>query len=171
MFLKRDKSWELQEYYPGKFRPQAEVVFVDVDIPDLGELEESFILTSFLIPFWTQILKRTKLALKEREELESEVKKLRSYCYSLSQRINSLESEMTTLRLPTYVQPVSSDIYDMYKEKLEKEHYGKIIAIDNESKNIAGIGHNILEAYKNAHEKTGKKIFSFKRIGYIDKIK
>ena len=65
------------------------------------------------------------------------------------------------------IEPTKADlVYERYREELEKEHFGKIVAIDTDSEKIVGIGYNISEAYKLAQKKTGKKQFDFKRVGY-----
>lgn len=63
-------------------------------------------------------------------------------------------------------------VYALFREDLEEKHFGRIVAIDTESKKIVGIGDTILEAYNQAKEKTGKDQFDFKKVGhkYIHKV-
>ena len=57
-------------------------------------------------------------------------------------------------------------IYFKFKDELEKEHFGKIVAIDVDSEKIVGIGNSILEAYSEAKKNTSKKQFSYRRVGF-----
>ena len=64
-------------------------------------------------------------------------------------------------------EPTKADlIYEKYRKELEREHFGKIVAIDTDLEKIVGIGYTILEAYKLAQKETGKNQFNFKRVGY-----
>lgn len=80
----------------------------------------------------------------------------------LKKRVQELEQRIGIRRTPTEVDRV----YELFKDKLEKEHFGKIVAIDVESKQIVGIGDSILEAYNKAKAKTKKDQFDFRRVGY-----
>lgn len=80
----------------------------------------------------------------------------------LRQRVRELERRVGGKRERTK----ADYVYELFKKELEESHFGKIVAIDTESEKIAGIGDTILEAYKNAKEKTGKDQFDFKRVGY-----
>lgn len=80
----------------------------------------------------------------------------------LKKRVSELES-----RVGGKMEPTEADyVYRLFKEELEKEHFGKIVAIDTDLKEIVGIGNTVLEAYKIAKEKTGKDQFDFRRVGY-----
>jgi len=57
------------------------------------------------------------------------------------------------------------EIYEQNKEKLEKIHLGKIVAIEIESGAIAGIGSTLDEAYEKAIKKHPGKKFYFRRVG------
>ena len=74
----------------------------------------------------------------------------------------SLKNKVEGKRKPTKVDYV----YELFKEELEKEHFGKIVAIDTELKKIVGIGDTVLEAYRQAKKNTGKDQFDFRRVGY-----
>jgi len=87
----------------------------------------------------------------------------------LEKRVRCLEREIERLKTKREVEALPSKadvVYLMFKEELEKEHYGEIVAIDVESEKIVGLGSSILEAYRKAKEKTGKKRFSYRRIGF-----
>ncbi|RLI46085.1 hypothetical protein DRO69_03885 [Candidatus Bathyarchaeota archaeon] len=57
------------------------------------------------------------------------------------------------------------EVYEQNKEKLEKTHLGKIVAIEIESGAIAGIGSTLDEAYEKAIKKYPSKKFYFRRVG------
>lgn len=57
------------------------------------------------------------------------------------------------------------EIYEDNKGELEKEHLGKVVAIEVESRTIAGIGENLDEAYEAAIKKHPGKRFYFRKIG------
>jgi len=80
----------------------------------------------------------------------------------LKRRVGELETRLVEKREPTRVDYV----YDLFKEELEKKHFGRIVAIDTDSDKIVGVGDTILEAYDKAKEKTGKDRFDFRRVGY-----
>jgi hypothetical protein len=80
----------------------------------------------------------------------------------LERRVEELEK-----RVPGRRQLIKADhIYLRFQEELEKNQFGKIVAIDSESEEIVGVGNDILEAYNEAKKKTGKTQFDFKRVGY-----
>ena len=119
------------------------------------------------------VYRKFREELKEKKELESEVRRLRSYTHRLSTRIRLLEETIGKGRIIQVEKArtsISKIIYEVFKEELEKAHFGNIVAIDNETKKIVGFGKNILEAYYDAEKKTGKKKFSFIRVGYTDKL-
>lgn len=87
----------------------------------------------------------------------------------LEKRVKCLEREVERLKTESEAKSLPSKadlVYLMFKDELEKEHYGEIAAIDVESKTIVGLGNSILEAYQKAKKKTGKKRFSYRRIGF-----
>ena len=57
------------------------------------------------------------------------------------------------------------EIYDENKKKLEKAFLGKIVAIEIESRDVAGIGESLDEAYEKAVKKYPKKQFYFRKVG------
>ncbi|MFH1229108.1 MAG: hypothetical protein V1678_01650 [Candidatus Aenigmatarchaeota archaeon] len=59
----------------------------------------------------------------------------------------------------------SDEIYSLFKERLEKDYMGKIVAIDMKAEKIAGIGSSLTEAYQKAIENSDQKQFTFKRVG------
>lgn len=80
----------------------------------------------------------------------------------LKKRVQELEIRVGKRRTPTK----ANQVYELFKEELEKEHFGEIVAIDTELKQIVGIGDTLLEAYNNAKKRTGKDQFDFQRVGY-----
>lgn len=86
----------------------------------------------------------------------------------LKEKVSDLEKRVGEKRTLTKVDYV----YELHREELEKEHFGKVIAIDTELKEIVGIGNTVLEAYNNAQKKTDKDQFDFRRVGYeyIEKV-
>jgi hypothetical protein len=57
------------------------------------------------------------------------------------------------------------EVYEKSKQKLEKTHLGKIVAIEIESGDVAGIGSNLDEAYEQALKRYPSKKFYFRKIG------
>jgi hypothetical protein len=93
----------------------------------------------------------------------------------LLERIEKLEETVEELKKEKELRRVSLKadvIYSKFKEDLEKEHLGQIVAIDLESEQIVGFGNSILEAYRNAKEETSKEEFSYRRVGsnYVHKL-
>ena len=87
----------------------------------------------------------------------------------LVKRIEKLEKEVQELKKEKEIKrfPSKADlIYMEFKDELEKEHWGKIVAIDVESEKIVGVGNSILEAYYEAQKNTSKKQFSYRRVGF-----
>lgn len=89
---------------------------------------------------------------------------------SLEERVKVLEDEVRRLRKehkPSTKRPTKADlVYEMFRGDLEKEHFGKIVAMDVDSETIVGIGNTVREAYNEARKKSSKTKFSFKRVGY-----
>ena len=57
------------------------------------------------------------------------------------------------------------EVYEENREKLEKAYLGKIVAIETESRDVAGIGASLDEAYEEAVKKYPKKQFYFRKVG------
>jgi len=57
------------------------------------------------------------------------------------------------------------EVYEKNKQKLERAYLGKIVAIEVESGDVAGIGENLDEAYEQALKKYPSKKFYFRKIG------
>lgn len=57
------------------------------------------------------------------------------------------------------------EIYEDSKRELEKKHLGKVVAIEVESRTIAGIGESLDEAYEAAIRKHPGRRFYFRKIG------
>jgi hypothetical protein len=57
------------------------------------------------------------------------------------------------------------NIYEENRKKLEQTSLGKIVAIEIESREIAGVGPNLDDAYEEAIKKYPKKQFYFRKIG------
>lgn len=55
------------------------------------------------------------------------------------------------------------EVYARNRESLEKQHYGKIVALYEDG--VAGIDEDVDSAYREAIKKHPDKIFYFKRIG------
>lgn len=108
---------------------------------------------SLLTNYMTTLnLRRLRKALRDPiEELEN-----------LKRRVGELEIRIGKRRIPTK----ADHVYNLYKEKLEEKHFGKIVAIDTDSEEIVGMGDSVLEAYNDANRETGKEQFDFKRVGY-----
>ena len=70
------------------------------------------------------------------------------------------------MRMEASGKQTADQIYARFKEKLEAEHFGKIVAIDTDLGEIVGIGDDILDVYNKAKEKTSKTRFAFRRVGY-----
>jgi len=85
-------------------------------------------------------------------------------------RIEDLEKAVQELKKEEKIRKVPSKadfIYSKFKDYLEKEHFGKIVAIDVETEEIAGYGNSILEAYRDATRKqTTKNQFAYRRVGF-----
>jgi len=57
------------------------------------------------------------------------------------------------------------EVYEENRGKLEKSYLGKIVAIEIESRDIAGIGRSLDEAYEEAVKKYPRKQFYFRKVG------
>jgi len=120
----------------------------------LKEDETSDIIISALLPSrrFGRFLRSEAI---EAIDVMAEIRDLRSRVRDLERRVGG-KREFTD----------ADYVYELFKEELEKKHFGRIVAIDTESKKIVGIGDTILEAYNDAKEKTGKDQFDFRRVGY-----
>lgn len=84
-------------------------------------------------------------------------------------RVERLEKEVSEIRLllkPRQRVAKADVIYDKFRKALEKDCFGKIVAIDIDSEKIVGHGNTVLEAFRDAESKTGKKRFSYRKVGY-----
>ena len=57
------------------------------------------------------------------------------------------------------------EVYEENREKLEKAYLGKIVAIEIETRDVAGIGASLDEAYEEAVKKYPQKQFYFRKVG------
>ena len=88
-------------------------------------------------------------------------------------RIDFLEKQLCNLREKIEdkkklkkKKTIADIIYDKNRAELESKHFGKIVAMESDSGKIVGLGNNMVEAYKNAREKSTKTAFVFKKIGH-----
>jgi len=56
-------------------------------------------------------------------------------------------------------------IYEENREEWEKAFYGKIIAIETESEQMAGVGESVDDAYQKALKKYPGRRFYFRKVG------
>jgi len=56
-------------------------------------------------------------------------------------------------------------LYRKLRNELEKNYMGKVVAIDIEKEEIAGIGDDINDAYKAASKKSPNRPFYFRKVG------
>ncbi|MHA1431703.1 MAG: hypothetical protein ACTSRV_15125 [Candidatus Freyarchaeota archaeon] len=102
-------------------------------------------------------------------DITNEIISLKKRVLELERILKERNTELETLkkRVGGKRKPTKADyVYELFKEELEKEHFGKIVAIDTELKKIVGIGDTVLEAYRQAKKNTGKDQFDFRRVGY-----
>jgi hypothetical protein len=84
----------------------------------------------------------------------------------LNDRIDILEAALEPKKVKKFIpHNKGDDIYDMYKEQLEKDHMDEIVAIDIEDKKIVGYGRTVRQAYDDARIKSKNEQFYFKRVG------
>lgn len=100
-------------------------------------------------------LMRTSTSVERENPLLKRIEKL-------EKTVEDLKSERKSRKLPSK----ADLIYLKFKEELEREHFGKIVAIDVESENIVGIGDSVLEAYHSAKKNISKNRFSYRRVGF-----
>ena len=60
---------------------------------------------------------------------------------------------------------LGEEIYEENRADLEKSYLGKIIAIEVETREVAGVGDSVEEAYTVAAERHPKSHFYFRRVG------
>jgi uncharacterized protein YoxC len=87
----------------------------------------------------------------------------------LEKRVEKLEKQIQELRqLQRGARRLTKadEIYELHKDKLEAEHFGKIIAIDTEKEEIVGMGNSVIAAYNDARKNSSKTEFEFRRVGY-----
>lgn len=120
------------------------------------------------VPTWLDFcyLLSDKKIEKEEVSLKARIKMLETQCEIFAKKIDDLEQNKRAIEKPS----TSQLIYDEQKSELEKQYFGKIVAIDNEERKVVGIGETILEAYTEAKASTKKDKFSFKRVGYKDRL-
>ena len=84
----------------------------------------------------------------------------------LKQKLEEVAQKIEEQAL-SFEQPVSLGeiAYRQLQKKLEKTQMGKVVAIDVNKKQVAGVGNTIEEAFKNAKTKMGVKKFYFKKVG------
>ena len=89
-------------------------------------------------------------------------------------RVDEMQGQIDRLRLEldslkggaaTPQLTMADVIYEKYREDLERYHMDEIVAFDIDTKQIAGFGHTIREAYDNARASVSKQQFYFKRVG------
>lgn len=88
------------------------------------------------------------------EMMQKEMQELRA-------QLQALKGEKITQNKIT----ITDAIYEIYKDQLEREHMDEIVAFDIETKQIAGYGSTVREAYDNARRKFNKEQFYLKRVG------
>lgn len=83
--------------------------------------------------------------------------------------LSRLRKEIDELRRKVGLAPPRQSrgdrVYMKLREFLEKDHMGKIVALDIESQSVVGISDTVLGAYEIAKRDTGKTKFVFKRVG------
>lgn len=87
----------------------------------------------------------------------------------VERRVTRLEKEVSELKLllnPRQKATRADKVYERFRETLERDHFGKIVAIDTTSEKVVGYGDTILEAFREAESETGKKRFSYRKVGY-----
>lgn len=100
------------------------------------------------------------------EELNKELSDIRKDIKELLGVKKEIAELRSLVLKPTTLEPTKGDeIYLTFKDELEKGHMGEVVAIDIESRTIAGIGDTVTEAYGKAKAKTGRTRFAFKRVG------
>ena len=60
---------------------------------------------------------------------------------------------------------VGEEVYEENREEWERRYLGKIVAIEVESRRLAGIGDTLEEAYEEAVKRFPGKKFYFRRVG------
>jgi len=60
---------------------------------------------------------------------------------------------------------LGEEVYTEKREKLESVYLGKIVAIETESRDVAGVGESLDEAYENALERYPGRHFYFRKVG------
>lgn len=97
--------------------------------------------------------------------------------YDPNEAIRELRKRVVNLELKLSVRPRitrGDRAYEALRSSLEKEHFDRIVAIDTERKEVAGIGDTILQAYEQAKAKfPDKKQFYFRRVGktYVERVR
>ncbi len=60
---------------------------------------------------------------------------------------------------------IGNQVYEEHRRELEKLHYGKLVAIDSEKREIVSIGSNRLDTVEEAQRKNGKKTYYTRWVG------
>jgi hypothetical protein len=90
---------------------------------------------------------------------------------TVEERLQTLEKEVQKLKHED-IKNVTMEkinkvniVYERFREQLEQNDFGKIVAIDLDSEKIVGIGNSVMEAYKDALRNSERHSFSYKRVG------
>jgi len=129
--------------------------------------------TPFLLQNWledrfqhtilTRILsERLLTSISGKETIVEKLNLLESNCNQLKQRLQELETRFEGTKTLTK----ADLIYEKYRSRIEAENFGKIIAIDVDSEEIAGIGDSIIDAFKDAKKHSDKETFAYRRVGF-----
>ncbi|MDG6989607.1 MAG: DUF2304 domain-containing protein [Nitrososphaerota archaeon] len=80
---------------------------------------------------------------------------------------NLTSRELALLRAePVQTYSQGDTVYEKLRPKLEKESFGKIVAIDVSKGDVAGVGDTVEEAYENARSNRPEVVqFHFRRVG------
>ena len=82
------------------------------------------------------------------------------------EKLEKLTQELRQSQKGTRKLTKADHVYEVHKDKLEAEHFGKIIAIDTEEGKIVGMGDSVIAAYNDARKNSSKTEFAFRRVGY-----
>lgn len=95
---------------------------------------------------------------------------------NLTERVATLEEQMRqsrsmnakqrwTSRTVSQTAKRADMVYQKFRQQLESEHFGKIVALDSEEGTVVAIGDTVLDAYNEAKKRSRKERFSFRKIG------
>jgi len=71
----------------------------------------------------------------------------------------------SVMNMESVLVQIGEKVYEENRGKLEKVYSGKVVAIEIESRKIAGVGESVDEAYRAAIKKYPKKQFYFRKVG------